>query len=309
MARKLDQILVIDIEATCWEGELPNGQENEIIEVGICTLDLATLERRERASYLVRPERSKVSEFCTRLTTLTQEQVDGGISFREVCSILKKQYHSKERAWASYGDYDRSQFDRQCRASGIGYPFGPSHLNIKNLYALMNGLPNEIGMVDALKALSLPLEGTHHRGVDDAWNTAPILAHLLGRQRAEEAVTLYRPVGEKELALIRQSGRRAFPPRLPTQPFFYPVLNEEYAAQLAREWNTKDEASGFVGYVTRFQVRAEFLKRYQPQLVGNSTHREYWIPAEELAELNQSLIGSIEVIAEFREPPVESRGG
>jgi hypothetical protein len=111
---------------------------------------------------------------------------------------------------------------------------------------------------------------------------------------------LYRPVGQKELDLIRESGFRAFPPRLPHQPIFYPVLNEAYAAQIARDWNTKDEASGYAGYVTRFRVRAEFLQRYDVHTVGNARHQEYWVPAEDLAELNANLVGPIEVIAEFR---------
>jgi hypothetical protein len=118
----------------------------------------------------------------------------------------------------------------------------------------------------------------------------------------EGAITLYRPVGQKELDLIRESSFRAFPPRLSWQPIFYPVLNEEYAVQIARDWNTKDEASGFVGYVTRFQVRAEYLERYSVQTVGATMHQEYWIPAEELPELNQNIVGGIEVIAEFRPP-------
>lgn len=116
---------------------------------------------------------------------------------------------------------------------------------------------------------------------------------------AEPTVTLYRPVGQKELDLIRESGARAFPPRLSWQPIFYPVLNEEYAVQIARDWNTRDEASGFVGYVTRFRVRAEYLQRYPVQTVGATMHQEYWIPAEELAEFNQNIVGRIEVIAEF----------
>src|SRR5262249_39545016 len=104
---------------------------------------------------------------------------------------------------------------------------------------------------------------------------------------ADEATTvLFRPVGEKELELIRRSGRRAFPPRLPGQPLFYPVLNEAYAAQIARDWNTKDPASGFAGYVTRFSVRKRFLDRYTVRTVGGGIHQEYWIPADELEEFN-----------------------
>ncbi|NER33823.1 MAG: hypothetical protein F6J93_07165 [Oscillatoria sp. SIO1A7] len=116
----------------------------------------------------------------------------------------------------------------------------------------------------------------------------------------EKTITLFRPVGQKEMELIRQSGNIAFPPRLPFQPIFYPVLYQDYAVQIARDWNTKDAASGYVGYVTRFQVRAEFLHRYPIRTVGSSQHREYWIPAEELAEFNQNIVGKIEVIAEFR---------
>ena len=116
-----------------------------------------------------------------------------------------------------------------------------------------------------------------------------------------DSTTLYRPVGEKELELIRASGFCSFPPRLPEQPIFYPVLSEEYATQIARDWNTKDEASGYEGYVLRFEVRAEFLSRYDTHTVGSSTHCEYWIPADDLERLNRNLGGVIEVIRSFRQ--------
>ena len=113
---------------------------------------------------------------------------------------------------------------------------------------------------------------------------------------ASDTVVLYRPVGEKELALIRESSHRAFPPRLPEQPIFYPVLHEDYAVQIARDWNTRD---GGVGYVTRFRVRSAFLQRYPRRTVGASIHEEYWIPAEDLSDFNAAMVGPIEVIAEF----------
>jgi hypothetical protein len=112
----------------------------------------------------------------------------------------------------------------------------------------------------------------------------------------DETTILYRPVGPEELALIAASGYREFPPRLAGQPIFYPVLNEEYARQIAREWNVP---SSNAGYVTRFHVRKSFLARYAEQQVGAAIHRELWIPAEELPELNRNIVGSIEVIAEF----------
>jgi|SRR5579864_437645 len=116
----------------------------------------------------------------------------------------------------------------------------------------------------------------------------------------EPFVTLFRPVGQRELDLIRESGYRAFPARLPSQPIFYPVVNEEYAAKIARDWNTKDAASGYVGYVTRFRVRRSFIEGFPVRTVGDPSHQEYWIHAEELQEFNRNIVGLIEVIAEFR---------
>jgi hypothetical protein len=114
----------------------------------------------------------------------------------------------------------------------------------------------------------------------------------------EPSITLYRPVGTAELELIAASGSRAFPPRLPEQPIFYPVLEESYATQIARDWNAKYNED-HRGYVTRFRVRVEFLERYVVQTVGAREHREYWIPAADLDELNHNIVGTIEVVAEY----------
>lgn len=108
--------------------------------------------------------------------------------------------------------------------------------------------------------------------------------------------TLYRPVGPQELALFRASGMKSFPPRLPEQPIFYPVLNEEYAIQIARDWNVRDSGAG---YVTRFTVRSDNLAQFQVETVGSRVHQELWVPAEELEEFNRNLVGEIEVIASF----------
>jgi hypothetical protein len=112
----------------------------------------------------------------------------------------------------------------------------------------------------------------------------------------ENTVTLFRPTGPAELELVRASGFKRWPPRLPDQPIFYPVTNEQYAAQIARDWNVKASGSGFV---TRFQVRASFMRRYPIQCVGGSDHTEWWVPAEDLEELNDNIVGVIEVIREF----------
>lgn len=115
-----------------------------------------------------------------------------------------------------------------------------------------------------------------------------------------ETVVLFRPVGQKELDLIRDSGWKRFPPRLTWQPIFYPVLSEDYAVMIARDWNTKDAASGFVGYVLRFHVCKSYLDRHEPHDAGGRKCREYWIPAEELDEFNDNIVGQIDVIHEFR---------
>ncbi len=116
----------------------------------------------------------------------------------------------------------------------------------------------------------------------------------------EETVTMYRPTGPLEIKLVEESGFRAWPPRLPEQPIFYPVTNEEYAKEIAIKWNIKDSK---VGYVTMFRVKKSFAQRYPIQKVGGAQHTEWWIPAEDLDELNSNIVGKIEVIGEYREEP------
>ena len=118
----------------------------------------------------------------------------------------------------------------------------------------------------------------------------------------ETTTTLYRPVGRRELELIAESGYTVFPPRLEWQPIFYPVLNEEYASFIAREWNTKDEFSGNIGHVLRFKVKSDFLTPYPVQKVGGMTALELWIPSEDLSSLNANIVGPIECIASFEGP-------
>lgn len=189
--RLLDQVLIVDVEATCWDGPSPEGQESEIIEIGLCLLEVASGKRQSKRSILVRPERSTVSPFCTELTGLTQERVEQGISFAEACALLQSEYKAHQRVWASYGDSDRLRFEKQCREREIAYPFSPRHVNVKILFALLHALPREVGMAHALQLLDIPLEGTHHSGADDAWNIALIFAGILqksGTSTPEESL-------------------------------------------------------------------------------------------------------------------------
>jgi hypothetical protein len=116
-------------------------------------------------------------------------------------------------------------------------------------------------------------------------------------QLTENTIVLWRPVGPRELELIRDTGMRAFPPRLPEQPIFYPVLTEDYAVKIARDWNVPASGSG---YVTRFRVRQSFIEQYKLQEAGGRSHLEYWIPAEELEAFNAAIVGFIEVVHSFQ---------
>jgi hypothetical protein len=123
-----------------------------------------------------------------------------------------------------------------------------------------------------------------------------------GEESDEALTTLYRPVGQAELDLIEDVRFTAFPPRLPSQPIFYPVTNEPYATRIARDWNTQD---GGTGYVTRFKVRTVFLDQYQVHQVGSKEHTEFWVPSEDLAAFNRNIVGLIEVIAAYKGDPPE----
>ncbi|MCM1303742.1 MAG: hypothetical protein NC305_08955 [Lachnospiraceae bacterium] len=109
---------------------------------------------------------------------------------------------------------------------------------------------------------------------------------------------LYRPVGTKELELIKASGYTKYPPRLPEQPIFYPVLNEKYATEIAANWNVKYN-DDHRGYVTRFEVDDAYAGQFEIHTVGAGYHQELWVPAEELEVFNQHILGQIQVISEF----------
>ncbi|MFD0153741.1 exonuclease domain-containing protein [Streptomyces sp. NPDC055721] len=172
---------VVDVEATCWAGSQPTGAVSEIIEIGLTVIDLDAGKRLARHRILVRPVRSTVSEFCTELTSLTQHEVDQGISFAEACRLLATEHCAGTRPWVSWGDYDRHQFTRQCRATRTPYPFGRHHTNAKAVFTEAYGLRKRPGMAQALDVAGLRLEGRHHRGEDDAWNIAALVLHLSER--------------------------------------------------------------------------------------------------------------------------------
>ncbi|QDU61064.1 sporulation inhibitor KapD [Planctomycetes bacterium Pan216] len=156
---------------------------SEIIEIGVCPVDAESLTRMEKRSILIKPVRSRICGFRTTLTTLTTELLTDAGTFAQACKTLKSEYHARSRLWASWGDYDRRQFEGVGKELGVGYPFGTSHLNVKSLFATALGSTREMGVAGAFERLGLTMEGTHHRGDDDAWNIAEILCRLLRLMR------------------------------------------------------------------------------------------------------------------------------
>ncbi|MET3038084.1 3'-5' exonuclease [Chryseobacterium sp. NRRL B-14859] len=172
-----ENILIVDLEATCWENRPPRGQESEIIEIGVCIMNAKTGKISKNEGILVKPRHSKVSPFCTEITTLTQNMLDSeGILLDDAFDILRAEYDSEELTWASYGNYDLNMLQNQARRFYLDYPMSDDHINVKTLFGQVHPtIRKSVGMNRALGELSFTLEGTHHRGVDDARNIAKIL--------------------------------------------------------------------------------------------------------------------------------------
>lgn len=181
MAIRKDKIVVVDLEMTCWEGfDAPPGQENEIIEIGICLLDpkADVIEVTDKRSILVKPTRSIISPFCTNLTTITPKMVEErGIDFPTACYILEKEYDTRNRLWASWGAFDRQFFWKQSKARNVRYPFSKKHSNLKRVF--QDAFGQRMGLMRAMDAVDIKPQGTMHRGDDDAYNTALLLKHLI----------------------------------------------------------------------------------------------------------------------------------
>lgn len=182
MAKITNEIIVVDLEATCWNTEPPPGEFSEIIEIGVCSLsrrnDKNSWQIVGAESIIVKPENSRVSDFCTSLTTLTQRDVNKGVSLFAACRHLEAIYDTPHKPWASWGDYDRTQLQKECKGV-VRYPFGPTHWNMKDMFSLLTKLDREIGLAEAIKLCGLDFQGTQHRGVDDAINTARVLEFIL----------------------------------------------------------------------------------------------------------------------------------
>ncbi len=173
-----DIVNVIDLEAICWEDGAPAGMQCEIIEVGIVELDVTSGAIGRKTSMIVKPERSGVSKYCTQVTGITPAQAAAGNPIDIACLRLRKEFAGRERLWASWGDFDRAQIERQCNEYGVPYPLSRAHINI---LALANAKWRRRfdSVPDALALIEEKFEGRLHSGADDAFNEAKVLRSLL----------------------------------------------------------------------------------------------------------------------------------
>jgi inhibitor of KinA sporulation pathway (predicted exonuclease) len=176
--------LVIDLEATCDEDRRIRSRHMEIIEIGSVLVDAGTLLPVAEHQTFVKPVRHPVlTEFCTKLTTITQADVENAPGFPEAIASLACFLGGRDALFCSWGDYDRRQFEQDAQFHGVELPFGGKHLNVKKQFSAQLGEETRYGMESALRRVGLTLEGTHHRGIDDARNIARLLPWVLGRER------------------------------------------------------------------------------------------------------------------------------
>jgi len=185
MHKQFKSVVVVSVRTTCWEkGARPEDEEHEIIEMGICFLDVATLEISGKESILMRLQRSKVSAFCTLLTTLTQEQVDAeGIAFPQACLQFRHR-NLHEYAWASFGEDHRLLIERECLVREAPFPLNTLHVDVRLLTTLHLQLAQEPSIARALDLLGLPPQEEGRRAGDAAWSTARLLAFFLSQLRS-----------------------------------------------------------------------------------------------------------------------------
>lgn len=179
--------LVIDLEATCDEEKRIRDRDMEIIEIGSVLVDAETLLPVAEHQTFVKPVRHPVlTDFCRKLTTITQADVENAPGFPEAIASLSRFIDGRDVLFCSWGDYDRRQFEQDAKRHNVSLPFGGKHLNVKKQFSTQLGEERRFGMAGALRRVGLQLQGTHHRGIDDARNIARLLPWVLGRERAPE---------------------------------------------------------------------------------------------------------------------------
>lgn len=181
--KKPDYYLVIDLEATCDNKNTVPKSQMEIIEIGAVLADAETLEPIDELQTFVRPVRHPVlTPFCTELTSITQDMVATAPSFPEALELLRRFIGEQRALFCSWGNYDKNQFEQDARHHRVQLPFRNQHLNLKQAFSDANGSRRKFGMAGALRRVGMTLDGTHHRGIDDARNIARLLPYCLGKE-------------------------------------------------------------------------------------------------------------------------------
>lgn len=180
MSNIYKEVIVIDLEATCWETDAETAlNTSEIIEVGVCVLDVMTGEIRNPKGLIVKPRKSKISPFCEQLTSISQDMVDSGMKFEKAIKILKMEYGVSRRILAACGNYDQNMLAKECLRCDVKPPFGPTYLNVSAMAALKLKATKRLGLEEALAGFGLKFEGRPHRGVDDAVQAARLLWEII----------------------------------------------------------------------------------------------------------------------------------
>lgn len=176
-----DYYLIVDLEATCCDrGKIPRTRM-EIIEIGAVLQNSRTLEIEQEFQTFVKPVRTPLlTEFCTQLTTIQQADVDAAPGFAEAIARFKEFFEAADVLFSSWGNYDKAQFEQDCRHHSVPYPFGREHMNLKAEFSRSLQLPGRYGLSSALNKLGLSFEGTAHRGIDDVRNIARIVRQVVG---------------------------------------------------------------------------------------------------------------------------------
>jgi inhibitor of KinA sporulation pathway (predicted exonuclease) len=186
-----DYYLVLDLEATCCDQDTIKRHQMEIIEIGAVMVAAQDLTVLDEFQTFIKPIRYPVlTEFCKSLTSITQEQVDQAPSYMEAIALLKQWLSNCPNAvFGSWGDYDRNQFKQDSKFHNVPFPIAYPHVNLKQLFSEAQGLSKRYGMAEALQLAGIELEGTHHRGIDDARNIAKLLPFILGKQQLPQPST------------------------------------------------------------------------------------------------------------------------
>ena len=171
---KTESLIVLDLELTCWMGKPPKGQKVEIIEIGIVEIDCVLNKIKKSNSILIKPK-SKISKFCTKITSITNEDViNNGISLKDAFSFINSEYETKNKTWCSWGRFDKVQINRECKSHNLKSPFSKKYVNLQKQFSYLQKTKRLYSVENALKEMDIPFLGVPHKAKDDALNTAII---------------------------------------------------------------------------------------------------------------------------------------